>query len=70
MSSTLLHYVVIAIIAVAIVTVVRFEVFCLTDIAHTRDDELRYLTRAGWIAVCLVTIPLGGICYLVYGRQR
>ncbi len=58
--------VVLLVVAVAVVAVVRFEVFCLSDIVHAQ--RTRYLSRAGWAAVCLVTIPIGGILYLYLGR--
>ncbi len=58
------------VIAVAVVAVIRFEVFCLTDLARAEDCELRYLSRWAWAAVCLLSIPIGGILYLYYGRTR
>ncbi len=47
---------------------VGFEVFCLVDLA--RAEEVRYLPKWGWLIVSLVSIPLGGIIYLVVGRVR
>jgi hypothetical protein len=61
---------VIALVAVAVVAVVRFELVCFGELATTRDDELRYLTRAGWIVVIAFSIPVGGIVFLYYGRAR
>lgn len=62
------------VVAVAVVfaaiTVVRFESFCLRDLAATRDGDLRYLTRTGWLACILVAIPVGGILYLYRGKLR
>ena len=43
-----------------------FAVFCLTDLA--RADQVRYLPKWGWALVCLVSIPWGGIIYLIVGR--
>jgi hypothetical protein len=59
-----------AITAVCIVAVIRFEVLCFKDLAQRSDRELNYLSRAGWAAVIAVVIPIGGICYLFYGRPR
>jgi hypothetical protein len=56
------------VVGMAIVAVVRFEMFCLRDIADA--DEVRYLTKQGWIVLCLLWIPFGGILYLYYGRTR
>jgi hypothetical protein len=45
-----------------------FEVFCFVDL--TRADEVRYLPKTAWAIVCLISIPLGGLLYLVLGRVR
>jgi len=45
-----------------------FEVFCLADLA--RAEEVRYLPKWGWLIVTIVSIPLGGIVYLLFGRVR
>jgi hypothetical protein len=55
-------------VLVAIAGVVRFEIFCLNDILHA--DYVRGLTRQGWIVLCILTIPIGGILYLLYGRPQ
>jgi hypothetical protein len=47
---------------------IGFEVFCLVDVA--RADAVRHLPRWGWVVVCLISIPLGGIVYLLFGRRR
>jgi Phospholipase_D-nuclease N-terminal len=51
-----------------IVLAVAFEVFCLFDVFHT--EKVRSLPRWAWAIICLISIPLGGIIYLVAGRQR
>ena len=53
---------------VVVMTVVRFETFCLRDIAAA--DEVRCFTKRGWSVLCVCCIPLGGIAYLLYGRAR
>lgn len=64
------QYALVAVLILAAVGVVaRFEMFCLRDLAHTGDADLNYLTRAGWIAVIAVVIPLGGIAYLYCGKR-
>jgi hypothetical protein len=50
------------------VVAIGFEVFCLVDVART--EAVRYLPRWAWAAVCLISIPVGGIAYLVFGRER
>ncbi len=51
-----------------VVVAVGFEVFCLVDVV--RADEVRYLPRWAWAVICLISIPLGGIAYLIVGRSR
>ncbi len=48
--------------------VVWFDARCLADLARTRDDQLRYLTRTGWALLIVVTFPLGPVLYLRYGK--
>lgn len=50
--------------------VVRFEMFCLHDLADTPDWQLRGLDRRGWTLVTLLSIPLGGVLYLYCGKTR
>jgi hypothetical protein len=62
---------VVAMIVIAMILVlVRFELYCLADIRQTPDHAFRYLSRQGWVLVCLISIPIGGILYLRFGRYR
>lgn len=45
-----------------------FLVFCLVDLV--RAERTRHLSKSLWLLVCLLTNPLGGICYLALGRER
>lgn len=54
--------------AVLLATLVWFDARCLTDLSRTRDDELRYLTRGGWMLAILATFPLGGMLYLTCAK--
>jgi hypothetical protein len=47
---------------------IAFEVFCLVDVFRTA--EVRYLPRWAWAIICLISIPLGGIVYLMVGKAR
>jgi hypothetical protein len=54
-----------------LVLAVGFEVYCLVDLA--RAEEVRHLPKWAWAILCLgvgLTIPFGGIAYLVFGRVR
>jgi hypothetical protein len=53
------------------VLAVGFVVFCLVDLA--RAKEVRHLPKWAWAILCLgigLTIPWGGIAYLVFGKVR
>ena len=60
------HVLVIVAVPVAIVGVLRFEMFCLDDILHA--EYVLGLTRPAWVVLCVLMIPIGGILYLFYGR--
>jgi hypothetical protein len=49
-----------------IVVGVGFVAFCLYDIAR---HDVRYLPKWAWIVICCVQIPLGGVVYLLVGRE-
>ena len=45
--------------------------FCLVDLI--RADKVRFLPKWAWAILCLgigLTIPFGGILYLLAGRDR
>lgn len=64
------YLVILLVLAVCLVTIVRFELLCLRDLAGRQDHELNYLTRAGWTVLIAVLIPVGGICYRYLGRPN
>jgi hypothetical protein len=64
------YLVIVLVVALAVLAVTRFETLCFKDLAQRRDDELNYLTRGGWTVAIALAIPLGGICYLYFGRSR
>lgn len=41
--------------------------FALFDLARS---EVRYLPKWAWAALCLLSVPLGAIVYLLVGRAR
>ena len=43
-----------------------FVAYCIVDIARS---EVRYLPKWAWILISILSIPLGGLVYLVIGRQ-
>lgn len=55
----------IAALAPVILAFLLFEVYCLVDIARR---DVRRLPRWAWYFVVLLSIPLGGVAYLLLGR--
>lgn len=49
-----------------IVVAVGFTAYCLVDLACAR--AVRCLSREVWVVICLVSIPLGGIIYMMAGK--
>ena len=43
-----------------------FVLFCLFDLF--RQPAVKYLPRWLWAAICIVSVPLGGIIYFAVGR--
>jgi hypothetical protein len=58
----------VAVLLLLAVAVIRFELFCLRDIAQT--PYTRVFPREAWIVITIVSIPLGGLLYLYAGRPR
>ena len=58
----------IVLVVLAVGLAVAWEVFCLQDLA--RADRVRYLPKWGWALVCLISIPWGGIIYVIFGRDK
>jgi hypothetical protein len=48
---------------------VWFAGSCLRDLARTPDHQLRVLTKPLWAILIVVTIPIGGLLYLRYGKS-
>jgi hypothetical protein len=61
-SSTVLALAPLLLLAVAVVA------YALVDLARSSDP--RWLPRWAWALVCLLSIPLGAVAYLVAGRQQ
>ncbi|MET8430278.1 MULTISPECIES: PLDc N-terminal domain-containing protein [unclassified Nocardia] len=49
-----------------IVVGLGFVGFCWYDLSRTR---VKYLPKWAWAIICLISIPLGGIIYLIVGRD-
>lgn len=45
-----------------------FVAYCWYDIAHA--ESVRHLPRWAWALIAALSVPLGGIVYLLAGRER
>jgi len=43
-------------------------IYCLIDVAQTRDDEIRNLNKGAWIIIVLFFSVPGAIGWFVFGR--
>lgn len=56
-------------VAVPVLAVaVAFAAWCLVDVA--RAGQVRYLPRWVWAVVICVSVPWGGLVYLIFGKAR
>ena len=49
------------------VVAAAFVGYCLYDIARS---EVRHLPKWAWALICIFSIPVGGIVYLIVGRDQ
>ncbi len=54
-----------AVIPVAVLAL-GFIVYCVIDVARS---EVRYLPKWAWAIICVISVPLGGVIYLLVGRE-
>ena len=47
-----------------------FTVFSTVYALFDDSNRIRLLPRWVWVLLCVVTTPIGGILYFVYGRAR
>ena len=55
-----------AALAPVIILALAFVGYCLFDIAHS---SVRYMPKWVWVIVVILSIPVGGIVYLLVGRD-
>jgi len=57
-----------AALAPSLVIVVGFVAYCLADMV--RHPAVRHLPRWAWALLSLVSMPLGAVAYLLFGRSE
>ncbi len=55
-----------AALAPLIVVAVAFVGYCLFDINRS---DVKHLSKWAWALICIFSIPVGGIVYLMVGRE-
>ncbi len=55
-----------AALAPLIILTVAFVAYCLYDITR---HEVEHLPKWAWAVICVLSVPLGGIIYLLIGRR-
>ncbi len=55
-----------AALAPVIVAALAFVGYCWFDISRS---DVRYLPKWAWAVICLLSVPMGGIVYLLVGRE-
>jgi Phospholipase_D-nuclease N-terminal len=56
-----------AAVAPILVICAAFIAYCLVDVARS---QVRYLPKWAWALICFVSVPIGGIVYLVVGKEH
>ncbi len=55
-----------AALAPIIVAALGFIAYCLIDLSRS---EVRHLPKWAWALICVLSVPMGGIVYLLVGRE-
>ena len=56
-----------AAIAPLIAVAIAFVAYCLWDLSRS---EVKHLPKWAWALLCIMSVPLGGIAYLLIGREQ
>jgi len=60
-----MNWAVVTALSPLVLIVLVFVVWCLIDM---QQRETRYLPRWAWMAITILSIPTGGIVYVLIGR--
>jgi hypothetical protein len=56
-----------AALAPLVAVALAFVGYCLYDLSRA---DVQYLPKWAWALICVFSIPIGGIVYLLIGRRR
>ncbi len=48
------------------VVALGFVIYCLVDLTRS---EVRHLPKWAWAIICVISVPMGGLAYLLIGRE-
>lgn len=54
------------VLLLGLVLLIGWEILCLSQVLLA--ERVRFLPRWVWAIACLISIPIGGILYLLVGR--
>lgn len=52
------------------VLLIAFTVYCVVDVVKTEDGQVQHLPKVLWLVLALLFTPVGGIAWLLAGRER
>ncbi len=47
-----------------------FWAYCVVTVLMSRDDDVKHLPKIGWLVLVLLFPLVGGVAWLLVGRQR
>ena len=53
--------------AIIVIITLGIVVWALVDVAR---HDVRWLPKWAWVVICLLSIPLGAVVFLIVGRER
>jgi len=55
-----------AAVAPLLILALAFVIYCWVDIAR---NDVKHLPKWAWAIIAVISIPIGGVVYLVIGRE-
>ena len=55
-----------AAVAPLLILALAFVIYCWVDIAR---NDVKHLPKWAWVIIAVISIPIGGVVYLVIGRE-
>ncbi len=52
------------------ILLIAFTVYCVVDVVKTEEGRVQHLPKVLWLVLALLFTPVGGIAWLLAGRER